>query len=219
LIGYRQRDYAAIADLTDVTQINVYQNLIKTKGSTNAISAFKGATLPQGGINYNIHENWAILTSNFGGVLNNSYVQFQLNAAVLSGNPFIVGLTDGVYTPGVEQEVPLYALYNYNYNSPPTNPNVLPTVSQYVPSTLFPDAGYVNFNDVKMSAYFYSQLACATNQQGMVVPLTNFYVGDYVWLANYLNQWNVYTPISLGSVVQVSNNLNNTCTVTFSQVH
>ena len=219
LIGYRQRDYAAIADLTDVTQINVYQNLIKTKGSTNAISAFKGATLPQGGIDYNIYENWAILTSNFGGVLNTSFVQFQLNAAELSGNPFIVGLTDGVYTLGVEQEVPLYALYNYNYNSPPTSPNVLPTISQYVPSTLFPDAGYVNFNDVKMSAYFYSQLASATNQQGIVVPLTNFYVGDYVWLANYLNQWNVYTPISLGSVVQVSNNLNNTCTVTFSQIH
>ena len=29
LIGYRPRDYMALADLTDITQVNVYQNLIK----------------------------------------------------------------------------------------------------------------------------------------------------------------------------------------------
>jgi len=219
LIGYRPRDYTATADLTDVSQINVYKNLIKTKGSTNAVSAFKGATLPHGGIDYNVYENWSILTSNFGGVLNNSFVQFKLNASELMGNPFIAGLTNGTSITGVEQEVPLYSLYNYNYSAPPTSPNVLPTLSQYVPSTLFPDAGYVNFNDVKMSAYFYSQLSTAINEQGVIIPLTSFYVGDYVWLANYLNQWNVYTPTSLGQVISVASNLNNTCTVTFSQVH
>jgi hypothetical protein len=31
LIGYRPRDYLALADLTDITQINVYKNLIKNK--------------------------------------------------------------------------------------------------------------------------------------------------------------------------------------------
>ena len=216
LIGYRPRDYSALVDLTDVTQINVYQNLIKTKGSTNAVDAFKGATLPQGGIDYNVYENWAIQTSKYGGVLNNNFVQFKLNASELMGNPFIAGLTNGTYTNGVEQEVPLYSLYNYS--SLPTDPNILPT-TEYVESTLFPTAGYVNLNDVKMSAYFYSQLPTAINKNGVIVPLQNFYVGDYVWLANYLNQWNVYTAISLGPIVLVRSNLDNTSTVTFTQAH
>jgi hypothetical protein len=220
LIGYRQRDYAALVDLTDTTQVNVYQNLIKTKGSLNAVNAFVGADLPAklpaGGINYNLYENWAIQTSSYGGTTNNNFVQFRLNAGELLGNPSVVGLTDGVYTTGVEQEVPLTSLYNYSGLI--TDPNILSTIP-YVPSTLFSEAGYVNFNDVKMSSYFYSNLATAVSQQGTIVPITNFYVGDYVWVANYLNKWQVYTPTSIGQVVLVQNNLNNTCTVTFSAPH
>jgi hypothetical protein len=44
-------------------------------------------------------------------------------------------------------------------------------------------------------------------------------VRDYVWLANYLSTWQVYTPASLGSVINTKNNLNNTVTITFSQSH
>jgi len=216
LIGYRPRDYAALVDLTDETQVNVYQNLIKTKGSTNAVSAFVGANLPQGSINYNVYENWAIQTSKYGGVLNNNFIQFKLDAAQLAGNPFIVGLTDGVSIPGVEQEVPLYSLYNFS--KPVNDVNVLPTIP-YAPSVLLPDAGYVNYNDVKMVSYFYSQLGSAVNQQGTLVPLSNFYVGDYVWIANYLNKWNVYTPIAINQVINVQNNLNSTCVVTFATPH
>jgi hypothetical protein len=31
----------ALADLTDITQVNVYKNMIKDKGTLNAASAFK----------------------------------------------------------------------------------------------------------------------------------------------------------------------------------
>jgi hypothetical protein len=108
LIGFRPRDYMALADLTDITQVNVYKNLIKNKGTLNAASAFKGATLAQGGIDYNIYENWAIKTSEFGGVLNSNFIEFRLNQTELTGNPSIVGLTNGIFTTGVQQEVPLY---------------------------------------------------------------------------------------------------------------
>jgi hypothetical protein len=74
LIGYRPRDYMALADLTDITQINVYQNLIKDKGTLNAASAFKGATLAQGGIDYDLYENWAIKSGEFGGILNDNFI-------------------------------------------------------------------------------------------------------------------------------------------------
>ena len=218
LIGYRPRDYLAIADLTDITQVNVYKNLIKNKGTRNATNAFKGANLPQGGIDYDVYENWAILSGEFGGVLNNNFIEFKLNQNYLTGNPAIVGITDSLTnTYGVQQEVPLYSLFNYE--RPVDNVNILPTISASEPSTLYPDAGYVNFNDVKLSSYYYSQLPLATGQNGIVVPINQLYVRDYMWLADYLQSWQVYTPVSGGRVINAKNNLNNTVTITFAAPH
>ena len=217
LIGYRPRDYLALADLTDITQINVYKNFIKNKGTLNAASAFKGANLPQGGIDYNIYENWAIKSGEFGGVLNSNFIDFKLNQNLLTGNPCIVGLTNGVATAGVQQEVPLYSLYNYG--RPVTSTDVLPIVPTDTPSTLFPNAGYANFNDMRIAAYYYYNLANSTSPSGVVTPLSKLYVGQYVWLADYLGTWQVMTPVSLGSVIFAKNNLNGTVSITFNDPH
>jgi hypothetical protein len=217
LIGYRPRDYLALVDLTDVSQVNVYQNLIKNKGTLNAASAFKGANLPQGGIDYDIYQNWAIKSGEFGGILNNNFIEFRLNQTYLTGNPSIVGLTSGVDTPGVQQEVPVYSVFNYG--RPITSPNILPTISDLQPSKLYPTAGYVNLNDVKMASYFYSGLGVAQNSAGTTIPIDQFYVRDYAWIADYQSTWQVYTPTSLGSIINAKNNLNNTVTITFRQAH
>jgi len=217
LIGYRPRDYMALADLTDVTQVNVYKNMIKEKGTLNAASAFKGATLPQGGIKYDIYDNWAILSGSYGGILNNNFVEFRLKQSELTGNPSIVGLTNGISINGVQQEVPIYSLFNYG--RPLDSVNILPTIPNTQPSTLYPTSGYVNYNDVTMASYFYSGLSAAQNYTGKTIPINQFYVRDYAWLANYLATWQVYTPASLGTVINVDNNLNGTVTVTFSQAH
>jgi hypothetical protein len=217
LIGYRPRDYLALADLTDITQINVYKNFIKNKGTLNAASAFKGANLPQGGIDYNIYENWAIKSGEFGGVLNSNFIDFKLNQNLLTGNPCIVGLTNGIATDGVQQEVPLYSLFNYG--RPVTSTDVLPLLPTDTPSTLFPDAGYANFNDMRIAAYYYYNLANSTSPSGIVTPLSKLYVGQYVWLADYQGTWQVMTPVSLGAVVFAKNNLNGTATITFNNPH
>ena len=211
LIGYRPRDYMALADLTDITQVNVYKNLIKEKGTRIAAESFRGITLPQGGIDYDIYENWAIKTGEFGGVLDNNFVDFKLNQNDLTSNPSIVGLTTGVYTDGVQQEVPLYSVFNYG--RPITDPNVLPTLPANTPNKTFPDAGYVNFNDITVYGYYYNDLNVAQT------PLNNLYVGEYVWLADYQGTWQVYTPISNGNLIQVINNLNGTATLEFSEPH
>lgn len=216
LIGYRPRDYMALADLTDITQVNVYKNLIKNKGTRNATDAFKGANLPQGGIDYDVYENWAILAGEFGGVLNSNFVEVKLNQNYLTGNPSTLELTNGIVNSEVQQQVPLYSIYNYA--RPVTDVNILSTVPDSY-STLYPTAGYVNFNDVKMSSYFYSDLPLATNINGSIVPVTDFYVRDYLWLAEYLGNWQVYTPVTLGEVIGVRNNLNNTITVIFDNPH
>jgi hypothetical protein len=127
--------------------------MLKTKGTRNATDAFKGANLPQGGIDYEIYENWAIKSGEYGGVLNNNFVEFRLNQNELTGNPSIAGLSNGVYTTGVQQEVPLYSLFSYG--RPITSPNILLTLPTETPTKLLPDAGYASFDDVKTSSYFY----------------------------------------------------------------
>ncbi len=217
LIGYRPRDYMALADLTDVTQVNVYKNMIKNKGTLNAASAFKGANLAQGGIDYDIYENWAIKTGEFGGVLNNNFVDLKLNETVLTNNPNIVALTNSNDIDGAQQNIQLYSIYNYG--RPINNPNILATLPAETPNIVYPTAGYVNYGDVKMASYFYSGMPTATNQYGNLVSLQKLYVRDYVWLANYLQEWQVLTPTSLGPVIQAKNNLNSTVTITFANPH
>jgi hypothetical protein len=217
LIGYRPRDYLALVDLTDITQINVYKNLIRNKGTRNAVSAFKGANLPQGGIDYDVYENWAIKSGEFGGTLNENFVEFKINQNNMTGNPSIVSLTNGLPTVGSNQEIPLYSLFNYG--RPITTPNILNTTSLTYPNPLYPNAGYVNFNDVEMASYYFSGLPSAIDANGATVPISEFYVRDYMWLANFKERWGVFSWKPIGQVLQVDGNLNGTATVTFAQPH
>jgi hypothetical protein len=217
LIGYRPRDYLALVDLTDITQINVYKNLIRNKGTRNATLAFKGANLPQGGIDYDVYENWAIQSGSYGGTLNENFVEFKINQTDMTGNPSIVALTEGVYTPGANQEIPLNSLFNYGRSI--TTPNILNTTSLTNPNPLYPNAGYVNFNDVEMASYYFAGLPAAVDASGIAVPINEFYVRDYMWLANFKEKWGVFSWKPIGQVLQVAGNLNGTATVTFAQPH
>ena len=201
LIGYRPRDYLALVDLTDITQVNVYKNLIKNKGTPNAVSAFKGANLPQGGIDYDVYENWAILSGQFGGTLNSNFVDFKVNQSNLTGNPGIVSLTNGTPTPGAMQEVSIHNLYNYA--RPITDPNVLLTTDSSYADSLYPTAGYVNYDDVRMASYTYSGLRRGRNSKDLIVPIRGFYVRDYAWIANFKEKWRVFTWKPVSRVTQV----------------
>ncbi|MGA1049227.1 MAG: hypothetical protein ACO3UU_14570, partial [Minisyncoccia bacterium] len=107
----------------------------------------------------------------------------------------------------------------YNYGRPISNTNILPILPNNTPNLLYPEAGYVNVDDVKMSSYFYSNLPVAVDKNRLIVPIDRFYVNDYVWLADYLAKWQILTPFSIGQVTQVRSNLNGTSTVFFKQPH
>ena len=141
----------------------------------------------------------------------------KLNQNLLTGNPSIVGLTNGITTDGVQQEVPLYSLFNYG--RPVTSTDVLPLLPTDTPSTLFPYAGYANFNDMRIAAYYYFNLANSTSPRGVLTPLSELYVGQYVWIADYQGTWQVMTPASLGAIIFAKNNLNDTATITFNNPH
>jgi hypothetical protein len=219
-IGYRPRQYLSDANLTDVSQVNVYKNMIKTKGTFNAANNFNGVTLQQGSIDYDIFENWAIKSGEYGGVLNASFFDVKLDQSKLISNPNIIGMIFNNSLTDVQQSVPLYDVYNFDRQLP--NANVLPTTNYE--SSKLPYAGYVNFDDIKVNAYNLTSLTSNTES------ISTLYHNDYVWLADYKGTWRVYSPISLGAydgtscnngvlVVECNNNLDGTVNLVFNAPH
>lgn len=216
IIGYRPRDYLAAANLDDISQVNLYKTMVVEKGSKNAVSAIQNITLQTGGIQYETYENWAISVGQYGGLLNQNFIEFTLNQTQLSGNPAIIGITKDTEVPGATQIVSLNQLTNYGRSI--TDANILPLLSADATNKL-PSAGYVNFDDVRMHSYTYLGL----NNNTITVNEVN--KNEYIWIADYRNEWQVYTPEAItfagspSQVINITNNLNSTATVTFDNPH
>jgi hypothetical protein len=209
LIGYRPRNYFAEINLDDTTQVKLYQNMIVNKGTKNVIDILLGATLQETNLNYTLHDNWAIKSSDYGGKLSKTFIEFTLDQVKLQGNPAIVSIVKGEEITGTQQYVQLVDLKNYGYSL--TSTSILPTI----PSTsesLLPSAGYVNLNDVYTTGYRLTSLNNAT--------IGNIYKNDYIWVADVVGEWKVYTPLRLGiNLTSVTNTLNNQVVFNFDKPH
>jgi len=209
LIGYRPRSYLADADLDDISQVNIYKNMIAEKGTLDIINSFQGATIQNNDLAYTINENWAIKNSEYGGVLNHNFVEFTLDENLLTGNPAIVSLINGNNVDIAEQQVPLYNIKNYGRTINTTS--VLPTIGDNSITSL-PSAGYANLDDITLYSYTVERIS------NLVTNL--IYKNDYIWIADKQGDWNVYTPIGLDLMMtSLVNNLNNTCTINFATPH
>lgn len=214
LIGFRPRQYMVSADLSDITQVNVYKNIVRYKGTTQLAESFRGARFPQGVIDYTIQENWAIKNGDMGAVLNSNFVEARLDQGLLKGNPTLLGFAAPDTTvPGVQQSVPINELINWE--RPPLTQNFLPPKhGSYTTEIGIPSAGFVNLNDSKFQRYTFDDL----NGSQDIIP--QLYSGDIIWLANYKNTWSVYTAVSLeNQIIIAQNNLNGTVTLTFENIH
>ena len=214
LIGFRPRDYLTSADLSDITQINVYKNIVKSKGTTLLAESFRGAQFDQGRIDYSIQENWAIKTGDFGAILNNNFVEARLDQSLLAGNPTVIGFNQsGVPIPGVQQVIAIDDIINYE--RPPLSPNFLPKLNKsYSIERGIPSAGYVNLGDSKFQEYTFEELNDDSTN------ITKVFRNDCIWIANYKNSWDIFTAISLNNTLLLaSNNLNGSVDLTFDSAH
>lgn len=209
LIGFRPRQYFTDANLTDGTQVNVYKNMITSKGTVDSITRLQGINLQQNQLNYNVYENWAIKSSEYGGLMNQNFIEITLDASKLTGNPSIVGIIRNDSVNGAQQLVPLYDVKNYG--RPVATTNILPTLLGSYTEKLA-SAGYVNANDARGSAYDVSRL--------VNVDFNDIYKNDYIWLADKDNTWQIYTPVAVGAVLTiVYNNLNGNVTLVYDKPH
>jgi hypothetical protein len=209
LIGFRPRQYFAQANLDDATQVNLYKNMIEVKGTVSGVTQLEGINLQENTLNYDVHENWAIKVTEFGGILNQNFIEITLDETALTGNPSIASIVDRNTVEGTQQAIPLYNIKNYG--RPVTSVDILPTIPQGR-NTRLPSAGYVNLNDITQYGYNVSNLPDAL--------INEVYRNDYLYVADKGSTWQVYTPVSTNAqVISVVNNLNGTVTVEFDKNH
>ncbi len=208
LIGYRPRQYMVSADLDDISQVNVFKNMLEVKGTNVASTGLNNLTVQQNTVSYDVFENWAVKASEFGGILNQNFVEYTLSQTDLVGNPSITSLIVDATVEGSQQQVPLYKLKNYGRQI--TNTNILPVISSFEEKV--PNAGYVNMDDVRAVGYSINTINDSI--------IGDIYKGDYIWVADNENTWNVYSMSSMeNTLVTVLNNLNGTATFTFEKQH
>jgi hypothetical protein len=143
LIGFRPRQYMVDLNLSDTSQVQLYQQFIKTMGSLNSTDLFTQVNFNNVAGQYNIYENWGILVGTYGAQANRSWFEVLLNEALLTGNPSTLQIIAPGQTSEANQTVLLDKLWAESYAIP--NTDILPTTYIRNPDTALPSAGYVNY--------------------------------------------------------------------------
>jgi hypothetical protein len=212
LIGFRPRQYMSELNLDDISQVNLYQQLIKDKGTINGVRLLTNATLNNETAQYQVFENWGILRGTYGASANRRFVELQLNEALLTSNPSTVQVIAPQQSSLADQTVPYGALWGSSYNV--TSPAIFPTTTVSPTDLALPSAGYVNLDDVDITVFdLEGQLGLATG------VLNTIGIGTTVWAAKSTTyDWNVYRSTEVpGYINSATPNLNGTTVLTFTQ--
>ena len=210
LIGFRPRQYMVDLNLSDPSQVQLYQQFIKTMGSRNATDLFTKVNFNNVTGQYNIYETWGIQVGEYGAQANRSWFEVALNEAVLNGNPSTFQIVLPGETSEANQAILLSDLWAESYAIP--NTNILPTTYETNLETALPSAGYVNFNDVDVTVFNLN------DPSSISASLSTIGNGTKIWVAqdNSYN-WNIYQCAQVpGRIIQLTDNLNGTSIAQFS---
>jgi hypothetical protein len=213
LIGFKPRSYMQGLNLDDISQTNIYSGFVKNKGTRQALNLFKSARLEKELTDYQIYENWAIQTGQFGATANRSYIELQLDSSIVTGNPGTVKVVSDVSDITANQNIPLTKIYKSSYNV--TDTNIFPIIEYRNIDQSLPSSGFVNVDDISIQVFDLNELTDIINNLDSIVD------GTPIWVAKDNGyEWNVYrisvidpTPITL------LDNLNGTATLVFDGHH
>ena len=212
LIGFRPRQYMVDLNLSDTSQVNLYQQFIKTKGTTQATDLFTQVNFNVLTAQYKIYENWGVLAGTYGANANRSWFEIALNESLLTGNPSTAQIIQPGDTSLANQTVLLSNLWAESYKIP--NTNILPTTYTVNTDTALPSAGYVNVNDVDITVFNLN------NPASIAASIDTVGNGTRIWVAQDNSyDWNIYQCAQIpGRLIQLTDNLNGTSRAQFSSV-
>jgi hypothetical protein len=211
LIGFRPRRYMTALDLDDVSQVNLYQQFLGTKGTRGSVEIFSLADLGKETAEYDIYEYWALRRGFYGANANRSYFEVLLQPPQLTSNPSVLQIIQPGETSVADQTVLVNNLWRSSYKI--SDPDILPLVPEDITDRSLPSAGYVNLDDVDISVF---DLDSVTSDQ-----IRRIGIGTTIWSASVgAYEWDVYSVVAVpATVVEVSDNLDGSSLVTFDAVH
>jgi hypothetical protein len=172
-------------NLDDVSQVNVYQQFLGSKGTILSAELFKNADLGKESGQYDIYENWAVLAATYGANANRSFFEIQLNEALLQSNPSTVQVVIPQQESQADQAVLLSNLWRQSYKL--TSPDILPTTYVSSTDTALPSAGYVNVNDVDITVFDLN------DPSNIAANLDSIGLGTIIWVAKTNSyDWDIY---------------------------
>ena len=213
LTGFRPRQYMTSLDLDDVSQLNIYRQFTREKGTIGAVRLLTNAQLGKEGAEYEIYENWGILAGIYGAQDNRRYIDLRLNAADLSSNLSLVQVVKPDQFRVADQSILVNDVWGSSW--PITSPDFLPTRFNIVNTQSLPTAGYVDIDETDIDVF-------DLNDPQVLNPYFNqLGAGTVIWVAA-VNEydWNIYRCSTVPATAQtLSDNLDGTCVITTSGQH
>jgi hypothetical protein len=213
LIGFRPRQYMVDLNLDDVSQVNLYQQFLPTKGTTRAAEIFTNADLGKEIGEYQIYENWGVLVSTYGANAVRSFIELRLNEADLNSDPSTVQVILPEQTSLANQTVLLDDVWRESFRL--TSTDIFPTTYTTNLDTALPSAGYVNIDDVDITVF------SLDDPSSISANIESIGLGTTIWAAKSNSyDWNVYRCSRVpGQMRQLVDNLNGTSIAQFNQAH
>lgn len=212
LIGFRPRNYMQALNLDDVSQVNLYQQFLGSKGTRGSLELFSLADLGKETAEYDIFENWAILTGTYGANANRQYFELVLNPARLTSNPSTIQIIEPGQSSRANQSI--FVVDIWDSSNFITSPDILP-VTTVPPDRALPSAGYVNLDDVDITVFDLESTGALS------LDLNTISEGTTIWAARVNTyDWNVYRCEKCsGVIIRVADNLDALSLVTFDDAH
>jgi hypothetical protein len=213
LIGFRPRQYMVDLNLDDVSQVNLYQQFLPTKGTLRAAEIFTNADLGKESGEYSIYENWGVLVGTYGANANRSFFELRLNEDYATSEPFTVQVVFPQQSSQANQTILLSDVWRESFKL--TTTDILPTTFTTNLDTALPSAGYVNLNDVDITVFSLDDPA------SIEANIDKVGIGTTIWAAKSNSyDWNVYRCSRVpGQMIELVDNLNSTSIARFTQVH
>lgn len=211
LIGFRPRQYMSALNIDDVSQVQLYQQFLGSKGTIRSAEIFSFADIGKETAQYDIYEYWGILSGQYGATANRNYIELLLKEQLLLSDPSLVQVIQPTETSQADQTVLLDNVWKSTV--PLTSTDILPTIVAPVKDSALPSAGYVNLEDVSISVMTLDDLTFE--------DVTTIGEGTTIWVAKSNDyDWTVYrVDLVNATVVEVSDNLDGRSLVTFNNQH
>ena len=214
LIGFRPRQYMTSLNLDDISQVNVYKEFLKDKGTIRSVRLIGNAQTNKETAEYKLYENWAILRGTYGANANRSFIEIRLDAAKLLSDPSVVQVIEPTQESQADQTVLLSDLWRESYKIP--NTDIFTTTTTSIQDAALPSAGYVSLDDVDITVF-------SLDGQLSLDPgvINTIGVGTTVWAAKVNKyDWGVYRCADVpGHISSITTNLNASSIVQFTEKH